>query len=171
MPPFLIQRKRIPASTLAMRKRYVFILRGRLMTSAISKTFVFVDQGILFPSYLCGRSAKTYTKVCVFKRKRISVDGALDLMRIWMKSTGSLKNDWKYTYTPRPNFYGYKTWFLVVSIICLTKGSSIWNHESSFLQLQSHTIMAESFILTHTSWKPPNSMAYKTCYKQTYSSL
>ena len=61
MPPFLIQRKRIQISastlefsnrfrpsTLAMRKRYVFVLRGRLiiiiiefMTSAFSKTFVF----------------------------------------------------------------------------------------------------------------------------------
>ena len=47
MPPFFIQRKRIQisASTLAMRKRYVFVLRGRLiiefMTSAFSKTSVF----------------------------------------------------------------------------------------------------------------------------------
>ena len=58
MPLFLIQRKRIEISastlafsnrsrpsTLAMRKRYVFVLHGRLiiefMTSAFSKTFVF----------------------------------------------------------------------------------------------------------------------------------
>ena len=79
MPPFLIQRKRIQISastlafsnrfqpsTLAMRKRYVSVLRGRLiiefMTSVFSKASIFVGQGI--------------RKVCVFKRKRISVDGA-----------------------------------------------------------------------------------------------
>ena len=33
------------------------------------KASVFVGQGMRFPSYWCGRSAKTHTKVCVFQTK------------------------------------------------------------------------------------------------------
>ena len=117
MPPLFIQRKRIQISastlafsncfrpsTLAMRKRYVFVLRGRLiiefMTSAFSKLAAFSPvhtntKGIRFHLGLhLGKPPFSWVKVCVFhrigvddqrkriqkyvffKRKRISVDGA-----------------------------------------------------------------------------------------------
>ena len=51
---------------------------GRGLWRAFSKVCVFIENGTSFSSFSCGRDMKTQQLVCVFKWKRIRVDGALD---------------------------------------------------------------------------------------------
>ena len=91
MPPFLIQRKRIQISastlafsnrfrpsTLAMRKRYVFVLRGRLIENLRFRRFrpsTLIRKASVFESLQLGRRFRklpfSSVKVSVFHRIRV----------------------------------------------------------------------------------------------------